>query len=116
MNINNGSFVAQLLERGHVSLMPNELSEDQSKHLSGWLRGLFDSEGMSDETMASCRPQEFYLLVPTLFSQTVQACSADVLGLDTVKNGLECVFNVAIIIVNMLMIKQISSRPSCCPR
>jgi len=112
INISSSSFVAELLERGHISLTPSELSEDQSKHLSGWLRGLFDSESMSDETMSSCRPQEFYLLVPTLFSQTVQACSADVLGFEAVKNGLECTFGVAIVGANMLTRPQISSRLS----
>jgi mediator of RNA polymerase II transcription subunit 5 len=84
------SFVAQLLEQGHVSHSSDELSEDQNRHLSGWIRGLFNPEGISDEVMSSCRPQEFYMLVPTLISQTVFACTAEVLGKDSMKGGLEC--------------------------
>lgn len=92
LGIGHDSFVAQLLRRGHRSIPPNDLTEEQGKHLGGWLRGLFDAdkEGLSNDVFASCRPQDFYLIVPTLFSQTVMACSADVLSLDSVKGGLEC--------------------------
>ncbi|OCK81468.1 Med5-domain-containing protein [Lepidopterella palustris CBS 459.81] len=90
LGINHDSFISQLLERGHLSLPADELTDDQGKHLGGWLRGLFDANmAINDELMSSCRPQEFYLLVPTLFSQIVFACSADVLSLDAVKGGLE---------------------------
>lgn len=90
LGLEDGSFVVQLLERGHRSLGTDELTEDQNKYLAGWLRGLYDPEGISDELLSSCKPQDFYLLVPTIFSQTIFACSADVLPLDTVKAGLEC--------------------------
>lgn len=92
LGIAHDSFVAQFLERGHHSIPPNELNEEQGRHLGGWLRGLFDAdkEGLSNDVFASCRPQDFYLIVPTLFSQTVMACSADVLSLESVKGGLEC--------------------------
>lgn len=90
LGLDDASFVVQLLERGHKSLGANELNEDQDKYLAGWLRGLYDPEGISDELLSNCKPQDFYLLVPTIFSQTIFACSADVLPLDTVKAGLEC--------------------------
>lgn len=92
LGITYDSFVAQLLERGHRSITPDELNEEQGKHLGGWLRGLFDAdkEGLSNDVFASCRPQDFYLIVPTLFNQAVMACSAEVLSLDSVKGGLEC--------------------------
>ncbi|KAF2635859.1 Med5-domain-containing protein [Massarina eburnea CBS 473.64] len=91
LGINNDSFVAQFLERSSRSVPPDELTEEQGKHLGSWLRDLYDSdkEGLSNEVFASCRPQDFYFIVPTLFSQTVMACSAEVLSLDTVKGGLE---------------------------
>ncbi|KAF2269256.1 Med5-domain-containing protein [Lojkania enalia] len=91
IGIDHDSFVAQLLERGHRSVTPNDLTSEQGKQLGSWLRGLYDSdkEGLSNEVFASCRPQDFYLIVPTLFSQTIMACSADVLSLDSVKGGLE---------------------------
>lgn len=89
------SFIAQLLSRGHISLPADELTDDQGRYLGKWLCALFGSEfgaeeGINDELMSSCRPQEFYLLVPTLFEQTVFACSAEVFALDAVKGGLEC--------------------------
>ncbi|KAF2178098.1 Med5-domain-containing protein [Zopfia rhizophila CBS 207.26] len=91
LGISHDSFVAQLLERGLLSLTPDELTDEQGRHLGSWLRGLYDAdkEGLSNEVFASCRPQEFYLIVPTLFIQTVMACSAEVLSLDSVKGGLE---------------------------
>ncbi|KAF4546371.1 Mediator complex subunit Med5 [Lasiodiplodia theobromae] len=91
LGLDDASFVVQLLERGHKSLGANELNEDQDKYLAGWLRGLYDPEGISDELLSNCKPQDFYLLVPTIFSQTIFACSADVLPLDTVKAGLESI-------------------------
>ncbi|KAF2745715.1 Med5-domain-containing protein [Sporormia fimetaria CBS 119925] len=89
--IGRESFVAQLLQRGHRSIPQGELTEDQGKVLESWLRGLYDSdkEALGNEVFASGRPQDFYFIVPTLFHQTVMACSAEVLSLDTVKNGLE---------------------------
>jgi mediator of RNA polymerase II transcription subunit 5 len=94
LGISHDSFVAQLLDQGTHSKAPEDLSEEEGKHLGSWLRDLYDSdkEGLSNEVFASCRPQDFYLIVPTLFSQTVMACSADVLSLDSVKGGLECRF------------------------
>ncbi|KAF2737281.1 mediator of RNA polymeras-like protein II transcription subunit 5 [Polyplosphaeria fusca] len=91
LGIGPDSFVAQLLERGQRSIAPDDLTEEQGKQLESWLRGLYDAdkEGLSNDVFASCRPQDFYLIVPTLFSQTVLACSSDVLSIDSVKGGLE---------------------------
>ncbi|KAI2485562.1 mediator RNA polymerase II transcription protein [Pyrenophora tritici-repentis] len=92
IGIGHDSFVAKLMQRGHHGMLPDELTEEQGKHLGNWLKGLYDSdkEGLSNEVFASCRPQEFYLTVPTLFRQTVVACSTGVLSFETVKGGLEC--------------------------
>lgn len=67
-----------------------DLSEKQHKNLGQWISALFIAEGISEETMSSCSPQEYYLLVPTLFSQTVGACEMGKLEFDTLKGGLEC--------------------------
>ena len=92
IGIGHNSFVARLTGRGSRSLLPDELTEEQDKHLGSWLKGLFDSdkEGLSNDVFASCRPQDFYLIVPTLFRQIVLACSTGVLSFETVKSGLEC--------------------------
>ncbi|KAF2273257.1 mediator of RNA polymeras-like protein II transcription subunit 5 [Westerdykella ornata] len=91
LGIGHDSFVAQLLERGHVSIRQDDTTEEQRKHLGNWLKGLYDSdkEALGNDVFASCRPQDFYLIVPTLFRHTVVACSAGVLSLDTAKCGLE---------------------------
>ncbi|KAK8197736.1 mediator complex, subunit Med5 [Phyllosticta capitalensis] len=87
--VEHGSFIAQLIERGHISLTQDELSEEQHKYLDGWVRGLYGSEGISDDLLKSCKPQDFYLLVPTIFSGTIHACSVDAVSIDDVKSGLE---------------------------
>ncbi|KAK8175814.1 mediator complex, subunit Med5 [Phyllosticta citrichinensis] len=89
LGVEDGSFIAQLIERGHVSLVKEELSEEQKKYLDGWVRGLYGSDGISDDLLKSCRPQDFYLLVPTIFSGTIYACSVDAVSIDDVKSGLE---------------------------
>ncbi|KAL6158675.1 mediator complex subunit [Exserohilum turcicum] len=91
IGIGHDAFIAKLLQHGHESIRLNEMTEEQSRHLGSWLKGLYDSdkEGLSNDVFASCRPQEFYLIVPTLFKQTVIACSTGVLSFETVKGGLE---------------------------
>ncbi|OCL07249.1 mediator of RNA polymeras-like protein II transcription subunit 5 [Glonium stellatum] len=90
IGVRHDSFIAQLLSRGHISLPTDELTDDQGRHLGKWLCALFGAEeGINDELMTSCRPQEFYLLVPTLFEQTVFARSADIFARDAVNGGLE---------------------------
>ncbi|KAI9757384.1 MAG: mediator complex subunit [Candelina submexicana] len=86
---NDGSFIARLLATESISQRTEDIPQEQNAHLGGWIRGLFEAEGISDELMSSCPPQEFYLLVPMLFSQSVAACDAAVLDLDTLKGGLE---------------------------
>lgn len=92
IGIADTSFVAQLLEKGHISRPLGDLSTEERKFLDGWILGLFNPEGdgISDEVMSSCRPQDFYLLIPTIVSQAVAAGAADVIDLKTLKVGLEC--------------------------
>lgn len=94
IGIGHKTFISQLIHRGHHSRALDELTEEQGKHLGSWLKGLYDSdkEGLSNDVFASCRPQDFYLIVPTLFQQTVMACSAGILTFESVKGGLECKF------------------------
>ena len=91
IGIGPDSFIARLIERSN-GIAPDDLTEEQGKHLASWLKGPYDSgnEGLSNDVFASCRPQDFYLIVPTFFSQTVMACSAGVLSHETVKSGMEC--------------------------
>jgi mediator of RNA polymerase II transcription subunit 5 len=89
------SFVAKFLSKGALSRTLDELSEQENGHLDGWIRGLFDTEagGLGDELMSSCPPQDFYLLVPTLFQQIVLAFSTGHLSEESLKGGIECEFS-----------------------
>lgn len=83
------SFVLKLLDRGSCSQKLEDLTEKQNKDLGAWIGALFIAEGISEETMSTCSPQEFYLLVTTLFSQSLGACEAGKLEFDTLKGGFE---------------------------
>lgn len=87
--MSNDSFILKLLDSGSSSQKLDDLSEKQNKNLGAWITALFIAEGISEETMSSCSPQEFYLLVSTLFSQSLAACEAGKLEFDTLKGGFE---------------------------
>ena len=86
------SFIAKLLVRGSTARPMDDLSSVESSQLDGWIKGLFNAEGggLGDEPMALCPPQDFYLLVPTLFSQIVLASQHGHLTDDVLRGGLEC--------------------------
>ncbi|KAI0595642.1 mediator complex subunit Med5 [Biscogniauxia sp. FL1348] len=85
------SFIAKLLHRGQLSKTLDELTEQEKSHLDGWIHGLFDSEagGLCDELMSSCPPQDFYLLIPTLFYNIVLAFGTNYLSEENLKTGIE---------------------------
>jgi mediator of RNA polymerase II transcription subunit 5 len=86
------TFIAHMITKGHQSISLDNLTKEQDKYLGYWVKGLLNSgnEGLSNDVFASCRPQEFYLIVPTLFQQIVMGLSQDVLSFDTIKGALEC--------------------------
>ncbi|KAI5784724.1 mediator complex, subunit Med5 [Geopyxis carbonaria] len=79
------SFIPTLLTTSARPL--DELDETTSTQLGGWLKELFEGEGISDDLLSSCPPQSFHKLVPTLFSQSLAAVAAGVLDLDTVREA-----------------------------
>jgi mediator of RNA polymerase II transcription subunit 5 len=88
----NDSFIAKLLARGSISRSMDELSELEKKQLDGWIQGLYNAEGggLGDEPMSNCPPQDFYLLVPTFFSNVMLAYHSGYISDDILKGGLEC--------------------------
>lgn len=86
------SFVAKFLSQGHLSRSSEELSDLEKSHLGGWIHGLFDQEagGLTDDLISSCPPQEFYLLIPTLFQNVVTAFATGHLSEESLKGGVEC--------------------------
>ncbi|KAI0436198.1 mediator of RNA polymerase II transcription subunit 5 [Xylaria telfairii] len=85
------SFVAKLLNQGQLSRPLDELTDSEKLHLDGWIQGLFDTEtgGLGDELMSSCPPQDFYLLVPTLFHNIMLALDTKYLPEESLKTGVE---------------------------
>lgn len=89
VGISNG-FVAQYFDQEGIAKLVDDLSEESKKHLGDWINALYIAEGLSDELTSSCSPQEFYLLVPTLLQQSVNAQKRGRLSDDALKAGLEC--------------------------
>ena len=116
LGISKDSFVAKYLAHNHREELEGQLSEEQSRHLAGWIKGLFDSDGIPEEVTSSCQPQQFYILVPTIISQTIQACSAGVLSIETIGNGLECELSSEKCLHLPLTVRQTSLNLSCCLR
>ncbi|KAI9658537.1 MAG: mediator complex subunit [Trizodia sp. TS-e1964] len=83
------SFIVRLLSRGHVSKEIGDLTEEENQNLTRWTLGIFNVEAIADELMSSCTPQQFYLLVPTLISQSLTACHTKVMDLTVLRGGLE---------------------------
>ena len=84
------SFVLSYIKDACMGRSPADLTEHESKLLGGWIRGLFETEGINDELMSMCRPKEFHLLVATLFDQCLTACQFKVLTLENLRGGFEC--------------------------
>ncbi|KAK4694667.1 mediator of RNA polymerase II transcription subunit 5, partial [Lecanoromycetidae sp. Uapishka_2] len=83
------SFLVKYYQESSKSRPIEDLSEHESHLLGSWIKGLFETEGISDELMSTCKPKEFHLLVATLFDQSLKACQAKVLALDTLRGGFE---------------------------
>lgn len=98
IGLTRDTFVFDLLTHLSDSVPTSALTQEQGKHLSKWMQGLYatdehgETNGISDETMSHCPPQAFYLLVPTLLEQSIYGCKANALALNTLKGGLECEF------------------------
>lgn len=87
--VNPDSFLFKYSRHGAVSQSLDDLTEHQSQLLGSWIKGLFETEGIGDELMSSCKSKEFHLLVATLFDQSLKACQAKLLNLDSLKGGFE---------------------------
>lgn len=93
------SFTRWLIKFGSRVQPIDNLSPELDKHLNGWVRGLFEVEGITDDLISECPPQDFYRIAATLFDQMVIACREAALPFDKIRNGLECKFRGTRIIV-----------------
>ncbi|KAI4228824.1 MAG: hypothetical protein L6R36_001326 [Xanthoria steineri] len=83
------SFTSRYFRLASESRKIDQLSEHENDLLGGWVRGLFEAEGINDELMSTCKPAEFYLLIATLFDQSIKACQSRTLTMETLKGGFE---------------------------
>ena len=83
------SFLLTYLRHASMSQTLDNHREHNKQVLGSWIKGLFETEGISDELMSACKPKEFHLLVATLFDQSVKACQAQILAPDTLRGGFE---------------------------
>ncbi|KAL8767052.1 MAG: hypothetical protein Q9209_006346 [Squamulea sp. 1 TL-2023] len=88
--LDRGSFTAQYYRSASESRMMDQLSNHDNDLLGGWIRGLFEAEGINDDLMSTCKPAEFHLLIATLFDQSIKACQVGTLSIETLKGGFEC--------------------------
>ncbi len=93
----SGSFVSHYFGSACESRSIDVLTAHENELLRGWIRGLFESEGINDELMSMCKPAEFHLLVATLFDQSVKACQTRVLALETLTGSFECMPHAALV-------------------
>lgn len=84
------SFVGRYMAKGHQAQSLDDLSEEQIKQLSNWIKILYNSDSITDEQLSKCPPQDYYLLVPTILSQMLMANSAQVLHQSALNTPLEC--------------------------
>ncbi|KAL8787566.1 MAG: hypothetical protein Q9213_002128 [Squamulea squamosa] len=87
--LDRGSFTAQYFRSASESRMMDQLSKHDNDLLGGWIRGLFEAEGINDDLMSMCKPAEFHLLIATLFDQSIKACQVGTLTIETLKGGFE---------------------------
>ena len=92
IGLNADSYVSRILGQAHISREPGELTDQVNGYINSWIHGLFDSEagGLGDDLMSSCLPQEFYLLVASLFQSVIVAYNSGYLSEESLKSGVEC--------------------------
>ena len=97
LGIFSNSFLLKYLDMGRAARDVKRLSESETKQLNDWILNLYGTEGISDELMSTCGPKDFHLLVATLFETSLMACVMDKIGLDTLKEGFECMYPIFVL-------------------
>jgi mediator of RNA polymerase II transcription subunit 5 len=95
LGVSRDSFVGKYLEEGQKSQALASLSEQEQKNVSTWIKILFNPDSIADELLSTCRPQDFYLLVPTIFSQIIFAQSAQAIQPSALHTPFECLYHLA---------------------
>lgn len=90
LGVPGNSFVSKYMAKGHQSQSLDDLTEEQIRQVSHWIKTLYNSDSITDEQLSKCPPQEYYLLVPTILSQMLMANSAQVLQQAALNTPFEC--------------------------
>jgi mediator of RNA polymerase II transcription subunit 5 len=72
-----------------TAVLIDDMSDDRKALLGGWITALFDAGGISDDLMRMSSIQTLIVLIPSIFQQSVAACSANLLDRDVLKGGLD---------------------------
>ncbi|KAI5306481.1 Trihydroxynaphthalene reductase [Ascosphaera pollenicola] len=83
-----GSFLQTLITRGHLSSSLDDLDTKTKDKVGAWIRALFVSEGISDDSIPCC-PQDYYSIIATVISQSMAACERNRLAFETLKGGFD---------------------------
>lgn len=86
-------FVAEIMRNSAQALRHEDLDKTQQSHLSEWLKALYETEGISDELMSSCSPQDFYRIVGTLYRVSLHACRVGAITQEKLHSALERKFS-----------------------
>jgi len=89
LDTNATSFIAEIMSINDRPRRHGDLNESQKTYLNEWIKALYEDEGISDELMSTCPPQEFYRIVGTLFRVSLNAFKAGALSRDKFHSGLE---------------------------
>ncbi|PWN50610.1 hypothetical protein IE53DRAFT_87248 [Violaceomyces palustris] len=84
----SGKFFSIFSSSSSVAYLLTELSVEEKSLVGRWISALFDNEGISDDLIKDSSPQTLLRLAPTLFSQSISACSGGMIDLDTLRGGL----------------------------
>ncbi|CAD6584259.1 MAG: mediator complex subunit, partial [Tremellales sp. Tagirdzhanova-0007] len=77
-----------MLQDSRRALTPADLDPPRKLNLNGWIKALFGSDGIDDETLRATPPNEFSRLASGLIQQAISATAAGIIDLDTLHNGL----------------------------
>lgn len=82
-------FVVTAIRQAGTCKPLEEFSPEKNALVGDWICALFEEGMISDDLINKTSPKDLYELVPTILSQAVAACAAEVIDFDTLKGGLE---------------------------
>lgn len=82
-------FVVTAIRQAGIAKSFEESSPEKHELVGDWIFALFEEGMIPDDLINKTPPKDLYDLVPTILSQAIAACAAQVISFDTLKGGLE---------------------------